>query len=601
MKKILLMFMLIVLMACTGCGENNISDQTDNSDITGSDDSNSTEISNSVAFIEINNSDPTQTNIEELDGSLIMHEYTSAYFKNKWVDDWSPRYWSVWLVPGEDKRIGGYTEESTSENRYKEEHSSFKYEYDEYDRLYKIFRNNTLYKTFFYYSQGIVCNIFDENENPTESQKYIYHINSLGQVENVDVYDDSNQELFTIIYEYDDEGHIVSRQDISSNGNILQDIINVYEKNELAGTRIRSYESDNEKSEYVYLCKKYDNHDRVFRELTSVQRDNTELGCDSLNLFLNDGIYASYDGWTYYSSSDSYIKRVDANGTVETVCRVDGQVRCINIISDWIYYVYGQSIRRIKRDGSGNEEIVVTENVWGQLIVKGDLLYYKSRVYDSSTITHFEINEFNIETGKNRVLSKEADILGIVDNFLYYKAYFKDEGYENIYFVARINLDNYEYGSRLFRSDKERGLIGISDHYLLIQNNKNIEVKDLTNEVDGGELAVVAVYEDILNKTSDLKQREFVYYYNGKICILEGYYSKYTFICTVDQDDIGIYESGEREWKDIMNYVVEEEYINYIRGNNHNLSVYVDDDFIYYSIGAGRYRVKLDGTGWTKL
>ena len=551
---------------------------------------------------EYNSMDPSQINVREVDGSIPSTKCTNVYYRSTPINNWT-------MVYGND----GDKPVIIRDYSYDVNGVYIKYEYDEFQRVSSTFKNNKLYEKFFYFSEGMIYTIYNENGDIVESQRYIYMLDDEGKIDGAEIFDNYSEELkFKIDYEYDDAGHIILRRDSLVNGNLTKEICNLYVDDELAGSKVTDYENGNVNGEYVYLCG-YDIYSSVFNKLTGVQQKNAEVGCDFLNMILNKGIFAAYNGWTYYTSKDFNLKKIDTNGVVKTVGYLGSgvsalDVRYINVVSDWVYYVYGDSIYRMRQDGSGQQEVVVQGNVSGQLIVKGDMLYYQSKVYNSSTVTHFVLNEFNVNTNENKILyewevskmqyEERADILGIVGETLYYTRNFIDAN-KSRYDVGVINLTNYEHGDPIFCSDDDKTLIGISDHYLLIKNGYSIEIQDLYNNIDQNSTGNI-VYVDVLKTESGFgtEMRSLKYYNDGQMYFVKWYHMHgQNFICWIDQNDIDIYKSGQKEWKDIMKYIIEEDEVY----NSEAFRVFEANDFIYYALSNHIYRVKIDGSSWMEL
>lgn len=139
---------------------------------------------------------------------------------------------------------------------------------------------------------------------------------------------------------------------------------------------------------------------------------------------MNRGYFAAKDGWIYlftnYSDSDGGLYKIRPDGTGKKKL-VDGEVRSINVVGDWIYYAnwhqgvpYGDgSIHKIRTDGTKDTKLNSDSSLYVNVV--GDWIYYINR-YHSDRI-------YRIRTdGTERTMLSEdrSDYMNVVGDWIYY-------------------------------------------------------------------------------------------------------------------------------------------------------------------------------------
>ncbi|MFL0266649.1 DUF5050 domain-containing protein [Candidatus Clostridium radicumherbarum] len=173
---------------------------------------------------------------------------------------------------------------------------------------------------------------------------------------------------------------------------------------------------------------------------------NTE-GNSSGNL-LNGGYFAKQGKWIYFTLPPANYKlhpiyRVMTDGeTGLKAITKEGNFRCINVISDWVYYLddkSGSYIFRTKTDGSLTE--VVVEYTAFRMLIKDNFIYYSS----PEGIYKLKLNSSKGDKGTLITKRQVFTYMSIYNNLIYNSTYEQATNLSNdTVTVTRLNSMNLD-------------------------------------------------------------------------------------------------------------------------------------------------------------
>lgn len=340
-----------------------------------------------------------------------------------------------------------------------------------------------------------------------------------------------------------------------------------------------------------------------------VPGEKNTVGNSSANLMMEGAGYGRNCGqvtgqgeWAYYYI-DGEIKKINNDGEIHLICSVT-KAHSLNVIGDWLYFASGNSIYKIRTDGTLKEEIIRDADDNGAFHIVENIIYYVKKTQVSSSGYTYSVCKYNVDSAEYECPELECDdvylkLLGVVDDELFYI---------------------YEYDSEQIVGGIDTVTMRLSGKEMVVAGRRHNGVNE--SFIHEGQLLIIDYIEPtvywmsstMLLKGFDLNQFEVnsdmtgisIFEYPTQNIRLKNIYGS-SLIAAVEGTSIYRVQADA-----IYNSITDDIPVGCVIEESERIGeVYIVGNFIYYRLVFGGssmdvdrlplYRVNVDGTNWCQL
>ncbi|MFL2078281.1 DUF5050 domain-containing protein [Marinilactibacillus psychrotolerans] len=172
----------------------------------------------------------------------------------------------------------------------------------------------------------------------------------------------------------------------------------------------------------------------AFADKNEVVAQTEDILGNSAENILNQGIGVANEEYNFYVEDETAIVRTDKNyqNKEYLIEKEDSVYSDLNIVGDWLYYVEGTAISRIKTDGS-DKEVIQNIDIPMDVQISGEWIYYIS-IEDESNVYRMNLNGENLE----RYLDVYANSIAVYEDYMILSYSEDEDDYKPN--IERVNL-----------------------------------------------------------------------------------------------------------------------------------------------------------------
>lgn len=220
----------------------------------------------------------------------------------------------------------------------------------------------------------------------------------------------------------------------------------------------------------------------AFADKNEVVAQTEDILGNSAENILNQGYGVAGDEYNFYIEDDTEIVRTDKNFQNKKYLTDNGEQMAysdLNLAGDWLYFVEGTAINRIKTDGL-DKEVIQNIDIPMDVQISGEWIYYIS-IEDESNVYRMNLNGENLERVNLKDKSREVQFDLVSTNFIEWDGYYYYTGANSK--LMRVQIETPSNPEVLV--DEYVTSFTITDQSLIYTVESTYDTKIYISNIDG--------------------------------------------------------------------------------------------------------------------